>query len=468
MAEPLSVLRDRYAQPDAATQRFQALLDQMAQRDQLPDVGEPVIPSGPMVSAGAPWANKAADLASRYVLKQMEGAKNLVETPGAVMRPNPYPEGSEQWHSFENSRQQAMTDWAPQMAMAMVLPGRGAEAPGEVALGSGRKLFDYSNLGKVPDVPQFDLARYTPPRGVPQRITDLTNDPVVRDKMLEVIQQGKEMGGANWYNADPLREAFGKELGSGGDAAFKKYMDLVAATSPRSEVGANVRNASYYYGRAMRGEGMPEVGSPNPQPYGHLAQRLHQMNAERVAGEGWDPLNNPKPASFAQNLTGNQQPVTVDTHAFRLPAIIAQDPRFVETALQSGKGIPAENIQKLVNSGQLSIEDAAKRPAYWQTQPKANEYAAMEQYYQSLGKELGLTPAQTQASAWVGGGKLTGLASDESKPFLQFMEDRINKTAEARGEAPKQTLKNFIRGRAALLSLPPLAAAALSPDAPPR
>ena len=63
-------------------------------------------------------------------------------------------------------------------------------------------------------------------------------------------------------------------------------MDLVAATSPRSDVGTNARNASYYYSRAMQGEPMPAVGDRNPQPYGHMAQRLHQMNAERVAGAG--------------------------------------------------------------------------------------------------------------------------------------------------------------------------------------
>ena len=54
----------------------------------------------------------------------------------------------------------------------------------------------------------------------------------------------------------------------------------------------------------------------------------------------------------------------------------------------------------------MPIGDAAGRAAWWQAQPKANEYGAMENYYKSLGKELGLTPAQAQASAWVGGGKI--------------------------------------------------------------
>ena len=210
------------------------------------------------------------------------------------------------------------------------------------------ELFDYSQLYKVPNVPQLDLPRNIPPRGVPQRTLDITADPAVRSQMLDVIESGRKMGGANWYNAEPLREAFNAELGTGGDAAFRKYMDMVAATSPRSDVGTNVRNASYYYGRAMSGEPLPAVGDKNPQPYGHMAQKLHQMNAERVAGPGWDPLNNPKPASFVENLVGNQAPATIDTHAFRLPAILGRDPRFLETAFQVSKDAPKQNIQAMV------------------------------------------------------------------------------------------------------------------------
>jgi hypothetical protein len=92
------------------------------------------------------------------------------------------------------------------------------------------------------------------------------------------------------------------------------------------------------------------------------------------------------------------------------------------------------------------MDDAASRAAYWQAQPKANEYAAMEQYYKGLGRELGLTPAQTQAAAWVGGGSRTGLKSDESKPFLRFVEDRIYKTAIEKNMDPQDVIRMFVRG----------------------
>jgi hypothetical protein len=318
-----------------------------------------------------------------------------------------------------------------------------------------RSLFDKSMLSKVPDVPQFDLPRNIPARGVSARVQDITSDPGVRSKMLETIEEGRAMGGADWYNADPLRERFLSELGKEkGPEDFRKFMDFVAATSPRSDVGTNVRNASYYYQRYKSGQGMPAVGDRNPAPYGHMAQRLHQMNAERVAGAGWDPLNNPKPASFVENLVGNQRPGTIDTHAFRLPAMLGKDPRFLATAYESSKGAPKQNIQAMVNSGQMSIDDAVKTPAFWQSMPKDNEYGAMEKYYQGLGNEMGLSTGQTQASAWVGGGKLTGLASDESKPFLGFLEDRVNLTAQKTGMDPEEVLRRFIRGEGRLLALP--------------
>lgn len=230
-------------------------------------------------------------------------------------------------------------------------------------------------------------------------------------------------------------------------------MDMVAATSPRSDVGTNVRNASYYFQRKMSGQGVPVVGDKNPQPYGHLAQRLHQMNAQRVAGTGWDPLNNPKPASFVENLTGNQRPATIDTHAFRLPGILSKDPRFLVTNYQSSQESPKQNIKQMVESGEMSIKDALKTPAYWDAAPKETEYGAMERYYQDkIAKELGISPAAAQASAWVGGGELTGLGSDETKPFMGFFQDRIYKTAREKNMDPKDVLKQFIAGKMSLYS----------------
>ena len=312
-------------------------------------------------------------------------------------------------------------------------------------------LFDFSRLAEVPKTAQFDLPRYMPPRGVSDRAQDLIKDKDVFGKMMDIVGKGKEVGGPEWYNTDPLRERFIQQLGSSaGPEAYRKYMDIVAATSPRSDVPTNIRNASYYYGKLMRGEPLPKVGDVNPKPYGHLAQRAHQKNVLGIAGTGWDPLVNPKPSSFVEDLVGNQLPVSVDTHAFRLPAILSRDPRFLEKAYKPSKEATPINYQDLFKSGERSMEDLVSDPVAWSAFPRDNEYGALEGLYKRLGLESGLTPAQAQASAWVGGHDITGLKSDETKPFLGFFQDKIYDTARKTNMDPQDVLNSFIQGKTSL------------------
>lgn len=317
------------------------------------------------------------------------------------------------------------------------------------------RIFDLSDLEAVPDVEQKMIPRYNPKRGVSARMQDLIDNPNVQRGLSETIERGVQIGGKRWYNNEPLRQRFKYELGEEeGERAFRQFMDYVAATSPRSKVPENARNASYYYTQARKGS-VPEVGSKNPQPYGHMAQRLHQMNANRVFGEGWDPINNPKPASFVENLIGNQVPGTMDTHATRLPGILSEDPRWLGTQLQIKDPITKETInlnpRKLYQSGEISIEDALQRPAMWDPQPNDNEYAALEQLYANLSREQGLTTAQGQASAWAAGADKTGLGSVGSDPFLKVLEDRVLMTAKKLGMDPQEVLSRMIHGELPLL-----------------
>lgn len=317
------------------------------------------------------------------------------------------------------------------------LPVKAAEEP----------LFDFSRLSERPNVAQFDLPRYAPARGVPARVNELSENKAVMDKMMEIVGTGRQMGADKWYNTEPLREKFIEQLGeSAGPEAYRKYMDIVAATSPRSDVGTNIRNASYYYGKLMRGEPLPAIGEKNPQPYGHMAQKLHQGNVLNIAGAGWDAFKNPKPASFVEGLVGNWEPVAVDTHAFRLPAILSEDPRFLARSYKPEKGATPINFQKMLESGEKSMQELVATPVAWEAVPKDTEYGAMEQLYKKIARESGVTPAQAQAAAWIGGGKVTGLKSAESEPFLGFFQDRIYRTARETGMDPKDVMNKFIKG----------------------
>jgi hypothetical protein len=112
----------------------------LAAQDQynpLPDVGAPLIPSGPQVSAGAPWANR---LTERLPSAVMGGLAQQVATPGKLMAPNPYPEGSEEASWYDDQRAKAMTDWAPGTALNTIGTGAIVGVPvkgAETVLGAG-------------------------------------------------------------------------------------------------------------------------------------------------------------------------------------------------------------------------------------------------------------------------------------------------------------------------------------------
>jgi hypothetical protein len=339
----------------------------------------------------------------------------------------------------------------------------------------GAGPIDLTKPSTLPPVPQADLPRTQPPRGVSPRLQDALNNPDVVEGVRQGIRNGMEMGAHNWYVNDAVRDAFVKELGPvKGQAEFERMMDNVAATSPRSDVPTNVRNASYYFAHATPAD-LPDK---NPYPYGHIAQKLHRQNIETISSEGgWEPLQNPKPASFAQNLKGNYEPVTADTHAFRAIGMRTEDPRFLEpsvSAVYKAGGDPATDTlvgkygeisknkkgqdivtfrpRQLFDSGKLTMEDAKKIPYFWATKPKENEYAAVEQLYKQLAAEHGLTPAGAQAAGWAGSGELTGLGTVPTHTFPELLNERILFTAKMRGENPATTLKNFIRGKKPLLS----------------
>lgn len=325
----------------------------------------------------------------------------------------------------------------------------------------GGDLFDYRNLSQVPDVPQVGLDRYEPARGLPERIADLTSDPKVRRQMLKVIDEGERMGGREWYNTEPLRHSFLNQYGvEEGERQFKQFADLIAATSPRNPITSNVRTASYYHGLLNRGELLPDRP---PAPYGSLAQNLHRQNVENLVERGgWDVMQNPKPASYSANIQGNQMPGTMDTHAVRLPALLSRDPRFLENSVRADNpagGYLNLKPREMVANGEMTLDQARQRPGFWYSMPAKNEYGAMERFYQDLAQRRDMTTAQAQASAWVGGGETTGLAS-EPIPLLRIIENRIRHTAEQRGESPTEVLRKMIRGEAPLLNLGGLSATA--------
>lgn len=326
--------------------------------------------------------------------------------------------------------------------------------------------FLLNNLSGEPFGRQATLPYYQG-RKLTARIADLVNDRGVRRRMLQQIERGVSMGADRWYDTRPLAAAFVNELGpQQGPVAFRNFIDYNAAMSPRSMLAPQIRRASYYYGAQQQGKRLPFF---TPEGYGHMAQNVHQRLAARVRNGGFNVLTGPKTASYAENLAGNHMPVTVDSHALSLPALLSGDPRFLKGGGDSLPPIDDSmmryNPRAEYAAGNLSVDDALERPVLWGGSPLKTEYGPLADYYHSLGQEFGLTGPQAQSSAWVGGGDITGVQSGP-EPFMQHFVDRVRATAEARGESFAETLRKMIRGQAPLLSAAGLAALsqALSSD----
>lgn len=299
---------------------------------------------------------------------------------------------------------------------------------------------------------QKALARYTP-RKVPERMQDLVSNSEVRRRMDAAIEEGRSLKADRWYDTAPLLAAFIKELGpTEGKAAFNRYADIVGLTSPGTSVPENLRRASWVYGLDRRGEALPAYA---PSPYGVMTEKTQRgLLDSYFSGKGF-PLTAAKTASFAQNVRGNQTPVSLDRHALRLPAIFSGDKRFLENSVQvaddSPKGMTRINPRKLVDAGLMNFADAFEQPAYWSARPHPTEYAALEQYYSDLAERHGLTPAQAQAAAWVGGADITDVR--DARPLLQAFKDRLGVTARERQISEEDALSRMIRGEQPLLSV---------------
>lgn len=300
--------------------------------------------------------------------------------------------------------------------------------------------------GVQPNVQQTPIPRYDPPRGTPPRIGDLVANRDVRDKIIENIERGIRMGGTDWLNAEPFRLAFIDELGAlEGGQRFDHFFDLVGASTALSKVRENFRNASFYY--TLNGR-LPDK---NPYPYGHRAQAMHRRNVERVWNGGLNPLTHPKSVTMSANAKGNYLPVMIDSNIFRQAAMLSRDTRFLNTFLPTKSGV-SRNIRREYDTGLITPEELT-RPSYWSPAPRRNEYQAMEQYFQGIARELGMTPAQAESAAWLGGAELTELHSDPSKKLMDFIKDSLLLTAIGKNMDPSDVLRRLIRAELPLIAL---------------
>jgi len=283
-------------------------------------------------------------------------------------------------------------------------------------------------LGAAPDRTDFSFLRYTPKAETARVQSSLAamrdvNNPV-RQQMMRDIERGTELGGADWYNTEELRDWFVKELGEErGSREWAEYMDLMGSASPGSKVPANMANASEIRrrlasddlprnsnqteGEAYRGslldieklDDARDIARGRTKGYGHKTQGLQELITARQQQGQWsgdlEPgiapgrgnwRDNPKPKGFAQSLKGSERNIAADLHFTRYMAMASQDPKWLTTQAEIGKDTAEQlkkiggkkiskyfgsrkvngkvmttfNPKKAVGDGKLSVEDISK------------------------------------------------------------------------------------------------------------
>lgn len=299
-----------------------------------------------------------------------------------------------------------------------------------------------------------------------------------------------------------------------GDASWREFMQLIGATSTGAKVPQNIRMASFYRALAPEDRlavaqvvkengitpkaaaerlGVLPENVPDNYAYGHIKQRNQAGNVVNIAEGKWEQevpeeltgaarsdwlKANPKVKGFGNDLLGDDTNIAADMHFMRMLAMAdgggdflgAQaklsdanytkaaeiiGPRniknYTTTRMVNGKPVREVNLYKAWQDGRIKDTSGFQgMPTAWADTPKANEYAAYEEMANEVAAEYGMTPAQFQASLWMGAGDMTGLADESQGTFMQLFRGSLDKRAGERGISRLDMLNDFIHNNAPL------------------
>jgi len=374
-------------------------------------------------------------------------------------------------------------------------------------------------LGAAPDRNQFSLVRYRPKTETGRvdasisAMADAGNP--VRRQLEADIDRGINVGGADWYNTEELRDWFVAELGEAeGHRQWSEFIDLIGAASPGSKVPSNIRNASAMrqrmysdpeyaglLGNVTSLDDARAIARGRLPGYGHKTQGLQEQIASRQMAGRWSgepepgvaatkgaAVENPKPKGFAWSLKGSEKNIAADLHFTRYVAMASRDPRWLTTQAEigaadaerildlapkklkkyfgerevDGKTLRYFNAKKAVKEGAVDVDQIADLsiPSMWAEKPNDSEYRALENLMYEIGQARGMTAPQVQAALWMGAADRTGVDVSSQKTFMEAMRSVADRRAAEEGLTREDVLRRFIRDKG-LLAVPGLGVAGL-------
>ena len=250
---------------------------------------------------------------------------------------------------------------------------------------------------------------------------------------------------------------------------IRDFALMYGATSPRTRTEPNLRSASLVRAKQSEGieynevigprrDGLNEVGYPmmiNEAVPGTGAG-IHKILIERVRDTGViDYRTNPKPATFVENVNGNLNGITVDTHAIRAalhvlnelsPGSLPQQwfkPAAYKAYLADPSDINNYAGKEVVDTLAGQVVDGIKQQT---------EYALFSDLYRLVAEKLNVQPAEAQSLSWFANGKYTGLGSPP-KTIVELVNERVDVTAQALGKSKDAIFKGFMQGKIPLMSV---------------
>lgn len=260
-------------------------------------------------------------------------------------------------------------------------------------------------------------------------------------------------------------------------AYLRDLSNYTAATSPRTQVETNLRNATLAMAKTDQGIPFREVIGPgsggiNESGYAMMTNPggIHGILLDDLINTGVINTNtNPKPANFGANLAGNRSGVTVDTHAIRGTLMTLNEMQ--PGSVPEGFIIPSFRDQYRANPNILTPDMIDDTLASQMVGPAGDrvkmqtEYPVFADIWHGAADRLGVSPAEAQSMGWFGFGDETNLGSARKTPVDVF-DDRLSVTAQTLGISPEEAARAVFTRRIPLLSAVPglLAYGAMQPE----
>ena len=293
------------------------------------------------------------------------------------------------------------------------------------------------------------------------------------DQISDVLaERARPLVGSNvqyFYHTGPLIDK-AVELGISEDVAreqLKKFALNYAATSPRTMTEQNLRNASLVTAKQQRGVDLTEMIGPggegvNEKGYPMMINPggIHKKLVDEAAADGLNFNTNPKPATFAENVSGNLAGVTADTHAIRAVFDVMNEiePGSIPIEFIGGKNAKqTKEFREKYLADPASLDPATMINDTLATQKidgqdVQTEYAIFSDIYKKVAEKIGVKPAEAQSLSWFANGQKTGLAS-EPKTIVELIDERVDVTSQILGQTKDEIFKKFMQGSIPLLSL---------------